>query len=152
MPHPGDLPADCLEHLAGLAAGAGSTLLVGSPRTNAATALGSPVLVERDAHLRLPQLIESGARFRLALADGRHLFDHLLVDLFYIDLLLEPGGRVAVNNATWPGLARAVAYFTSNRGYLRERGPERLATLRKAADDDRRGNDRLEVGGLFEPF
>jgi hypothetical protein len=152
MPHPGDLPGDCLTHLSRLAADAGSTLLVGSPRTNAATALGTPVVVDRDPHLRLPQLIETGARFRLALADGRHLFDDLLVDLFYIDLLLEPGGRVAVNNATWPGLARAVAYFTSNRGYLREPGPERLATLRKAADDARRGNDRSEVGDLFVPF
>ncbi|GAC1653986.1 MAG: hypothetical protein NVS9B1_04350 [Candidatus Dormibacteraceae bacterium] len=110
------------------------------------------VLIREPSFLALPRLIADGLRVDLAFIDGRHLFDHLLVDLFYCDRLLRLGGVAAVNNASWPGLAKAVAYFETNRAYRRLDGPERLALLQKEADDDRAGNRRDDAGLLFNRF
>ena len=155
----GGLPGEVVDLLTVLARERGPTasLVIGTARGDATRALRDGGLeVEqagRPAHLALPVMVEAGRRFGLVWLDGRHLFDHLLVDLFYADLLLEAGGVAIVNNAHWPGLRRAVAYFETNRAYRRlERGPERVAVLLKERDDDRTGNRREDAGELFRRF
>ncbi|HLQ60800.1 MAG TPA: class I SAM-dependent methyltransferase [Candidatus Acidoferrales bacterium] len=90
------------------------------------------------SHLALPRLLQKGVRIQFAFLDGRHLFDYLLVDLFYCDLLLDVGGVLVCDDARWPGLEKAVRFFESNRAYERVGGlPRRLAALRKLGDDQR---------------
>lgn len=92
----------------------------------------------RPSYLALPALVEEGARFQLAFIDGRHLFDYLLVDLFFTDLLLDPQGLVVLDDVDRPELERAARFFETNRGFTRLRGfPERLAVLRKESEDSR---------------
>ena len=94
--------------------------------------------LSRPSYLALPGLVEDGARFQLAFIDGRHLFDYLLVDLFFTDLVLDPGGLVVLDDVDRPELERAARFFETNRAYERLGGfPNRLAVLRKAAEDSR---------------
>ena len=107
------------------------------------------------SELALPGLVREGSRFQLALLDGRHLFDHLLVDLFHTDLLLDPGGVVAVDDAHWPGLFRALRYWELNRAYARlPESSRRLAILRKLEDDPRAAlpNTWASLGRLHVNF
>lgn len=83
------------------------------------------------------------------------MFDHLLLDLFLTDLLLDPGGVVAVDDAHWPGLYRSLLYWERNRTYERlADSTRRLATFRKTADDDRLllPNTWAAVGRRFSNF
>ncbi|HZS30095.1 MAG TPA: class I SAM-dependent methyltransferase [Gaiellaceae bacterium] len=117
-------------------------------------------LIEESSHFALPRLVESGCRVDLALIDGWHTFDHCLVDFFFVDLLLRPGGVVVLDDTWMPGV-RAVAEFAlRNRAYdLVDSVPLRLSrrasllrtvrarsrllppvaavALRKQRDDDR---------------
>lgn len=90
------------------------------------------------SHLALPSLVGDGRRFQFAVIDGRHLFDYLMVDLFYTDLLLDVGGLVVLDDVDRPELERAARFFETNRAYSRVgEAPRRLAVLRKEADDSR---------------
>ena len=110
----------------------------GLARVAAAGLAGNHDFRHGPSHLLLPGLLGSGARFQFAFLDGRHLFDYLLVDLFYTDLLLDAGGLVVVDDVDRPELDRAVHFFETNRAYSRLGGaPQRLAVLRKEADDSR---------------
>lgn len=107
------------------------------------------------SHLALPKLVEEGLRVDFAMIDGRHLFDFLLVDLFYTDLLLRPGGIVICDDATWPGLAKALSFWERNRQYQRlDAAPGRLAAFRKRASDSRvrLKNSREPMGEAFTDF
>lgn len=110
----------------------------GLPRVSAAGVEERHTFVCAPSYLALPSLVRDDRRFQFAMIDGRHLFDYLLVDLFYTDLLLEVGGLMVVDDVDRPELERAARFFETNRGYSRVGDvPPRLAVLRKGADDSR---------------
>lgn len=101
-------------------------------------------LVEQPSELALPRLAAEGARFDLAFVDGLHLFDHVLIDFFYFDRMLEVGGVVVFHDTWMPAVQKAVGYVVSNRAYRRIEGrtAERdretnVSVLTKLADDHR---------------
>lgn len=65
----------------------------------------------------LPRLIERGDRLDFTFIDGMHLFDYVLVDLFYTDLMLKPGGHIMLDDIWLPSVRKALVFFLRNRRY-----------------------------------
>ncbi len=75
---------------------------------------------EESSHLALPRLESEGLRLDVAFIDGSHLFDYTLLEFFYIDRMLRPGGLVIFDDTWMPAVAKAVRFAVTNRGYTDE--------------------------------
>ena len=99
-------------------------------------------LMEEPNFTALPGLLAHGAeRFQLAFIDGLHIFDHVVLDFFYCDLLIEAGGYVVFDDSNLPAVQSALAFVLENRLDSYERVDdlctERITVLRKTAADVR---------------
>jgi predicted O-methyltransferase YrrM len=65
----------------------------------------------------LPQLLKQGERFDFIFIDGMHVFDFTLVDFFYADLLLKPGGYLMFDDLWMPSVRKVFLYVLRNRRY-----------------------------------
>ena len=74
-------------------------------------------LIEEPSQLALPRLAAREERFDLAFIDGWHTFDHALVDFFFCDLMLAPGGMVMLDDVAYPSIDGVVRFILSNRDY-----------------------------------
>lgn len=74
-------------------------------------------LHEAPSHRVLPELCLQNDRFEFAFIDGRHLFDFVLVDFFYIDRLLPVNGHVAFDDLWMPAIRKAVSFVLRNKPY-----------------------------------
>lgn len=74
-------------------------------------------LLEEPSEFALPRLAESGEKYDFCFIDGWHTFDHTLIDFFYIDRMLEPGGIVAIDDITFPGIKKLMRYITNYPNY-----------------------------------
>lgn len=74
-------------------------------------------LLEGPSHLMLPKLLERGVTLDLAFIDGWHTFDYTLLDFFYIDKLLRPGGVVLLHDISWPSKQRVLRFILTHRRY-----------------------------------
>jgi predicted O-methyltransferase YrrM len=72
---------------------------------------------EAPSHLELPRLVQDGIEIDFAFIDGRHTFDHALLDFFYSDLLLRVGGMIVFDDANWPPLRSLIRFVLRNRRY-----------------------------------
>ncbi len=71
------------------------------------------------SHLALPRLEEAGVRVGVALIDGWHTFDYAMVDFFYVDHLLEPGGVLMLDDtAAYPAIRKLARYIRTHRQYV----------------------------------
>ena len=75
-------------------------------------------LIEDYDYLALPMLLRAGERFDIAYIDGWHTVDYTLLDLFYIDKMLEVGGVVGVNDCGFAAVDAAVRMFLTHRDYV----------------------------------
>ena len=73
--------------------------------------------IEEPSYEALPKLLSKGERFDFAFIDGMHLFDYVLVDFFYIDLLLNKGGYIIMDDLWMPAIRKVVAFILRNRSY-----------------------------------
>ena len=101
-------------------------------------------LVEEPSEYALPRLAREGTTLDLAFIDGLHLFDHVLLDFFYFDRMLRPGGVVVFHDTWMPAVQKAVGYVVNNRAYERPEGrtaeldmETNVVVLTKLARDDR---------------
>lgn len=74
-------------------------------------------LMEAPSHQVLPELEAAGQRIDFAFIDGWHTFDFTLVDFFYIDRMLKPGGVVAFDNADWSSVRKVCRFIAQNLSY-----------------------------------
>jgi len=74
-------------------------------------------LLEGPSHLMLPRLLEKGVVLDLAFIDGWHTFDYTLLDFFYIDKLLRPGGVLLLHDRSWPSKQKVMRFITTHRRY-----------------------------------
>jgi predicted O-methyltransferase YrrM len=75
-------------------------------------------LIEAPSEFALPRLAQEAAEtFDFVFIDGWHTFDHTLVDIFYADRLVRPGGFVVIDDATMPSVAKAVSYLSRFPNY-----------------------------------
>lgn len=65
----------------------------------------------------LPQLIADGRQFDLAFVDGSHMFDHALIDCFFVDELLAIGGILVIDDLWMRSVRKAASFMIRNRGY-----------------------------------
>ncbi len=76
-------------------------------------------LIEDFDYLALPRLVEQKRRFDFILIDGWHSFDYTLLDLFYADLLLAPGGLLLVHDTGWPAVYKECRFVETHKPYDR---------------------------------
>ncbi|HTW92251.1 MAG TPA: class I SAM-dependent methyltransferase [bacterium] len=74
-------------------------------------------LLEGPSHLMLPKLLEKGVVLDLGFIDGWHTFDYTLLDFFYIDKMLRPGGVVLLHDQSWPSKQKVIKFITTHRRY-----------------------------------
>jgi len=74
-------------------------------------------LLEGPSHLMLPKLLERGVVLDLGFIDGWHTFDYTLLDFFYIDKMLRPGGVVLLHDRSWPSKQKVIRFIKTHRRY-----------------------------------
>lgn len=81
-------------------------------------------------YVALPHLVEAGRRFDFILIDGYHSFDYALVDFFFADLLLKPGGMLVFHDSGSRAVYRVCEFVAHNKAF-RPIGP-RMALIHKS--------------------
>lgn len=110
-------------------------------------------IIEEPSYLALPTLLREGmaGRFDLILVDGMHLYDYTLVDMFYADLLLRPGGVVVLDDVRHPGVADALKFLNSNYKHWQRVTDticaDTMATFVKLGPDLREWDFHASMGG-----
>lgn len=69
-------------------------------------------LIQKKSEFALPFLLEENNKFDFALIDGNHTFDHCLVDFFYLEQMIVPGGVIAIDDTSWPSLSKLIKYIS----------------------------------------
>jgi hypothetical protein len=68
-------------------------------------------------YLALPKLAQEGRRFDFIFIDGYHSFDYAMVDFFFADLLLKPGGMVLFHDSGSLAVHRVCQFVAANKAY-----------------------------------
>lgn len=74
-------------------------------------------LRETTSQLALPKLLEEGVKLDFAFIDGWHTFDYTLLDFFYIDKMLRPGGHLVLHDYDLPSKKKVVGFILTHRHY-----------------------------------
>jgi predicted O-methyltransferase YrrM len=72
---------------------------------------------EEASELFLPKLVAEGRRVDLAFIDGLHRFDQALVEFYYINRLLRPGGVVLFDDAARRSVNRVIRHALTYPAY-----------------------------------
>ena len=73
--------------------------------------------LEAPSEVALPQLMQEGAVFDMALIDGWHTADQTMLDFYYVDRLVRPGGIVVIDDMTMPAVNKVVHYIARIPNY-----------------------------------
>jgi predicted O-methyltransferase YrrM len=74
-------------------------------------------LIEKPDYLALPELLSAGTHVDAAYIDGRHTFEYVLLDFFYIDKMLAVRGVVGFNDAGWRSVHKVLRFLRRHRRY-----------------------------------
>ena len=95
---------------------------------------GIATLLREQSQIALPRLAAEGLSTDAAFVDGSHVFHNVFVDLYYLQMIVRPGGLVVLDDDWWPGVATAARYFETNLGWrphaFASGTPGRLRALR----------------------
>lgn len=72
------------------------------------------------SEIALPRFLAEGRHFDLAFVDGNHRFDGVFLDLIYLGRLVRRGGIIFLDDYQLRSVAKAVAFCTSNLGWMVE--------------------------------
>lgn len=71
-------------------------------------------LIENFDYIALPDLLSKGEKYDLIFIDGSHIFDHVIHNNFYCDMLLKEGG-ILINDDMWmDAVKKAYNYIEKN--------------------------------------
>ena len=84
---------------------------------------GRFTLIERPSEIALPELLAAGTELDLAFVDGWHSFDQVIVDFYFINRMLRPGGAVVFDDMQLPSVARAAAHVATYDCYREIEAP-----------------------------
>lgn len=68
-------------------------------------------LIEKLSEIALPQLLEKNKKYDFAFIDGWHTFDHVMVDFFYVNRMLEVGGVITFHDLEMPSQKKLFRYI-----------------------------------------
>jgi predicted O-methyltransferase YrrM len=74
-------------------------------------------VIEDFDYFALPMILRRGQKIDFAYIDGWHTFDYCLLDFFYCDKLLNPGGVVAFNDAGYRAVHKVIQFLKTHRRY-----------------------------------
>jgi hypothetical protein len=74
-------------------------------------------LIATTDYAALPRLVESAQRFDFIFIDGYHAFDYVMLDAFYADLLLKPGGTLVLHDSNCAAVYHACRFIANNKAY-----------------------------------
>jgi len=74
-------------------------------------------LIEEPDYLALPALLRASTPVDFVYIDGWHTFDYALLDWFYADRLIQPGGIVAFNDCNYKAVHKVIKFLLSHRHY-----------------------------------
>ena len=80
-------------------------------------------LLNGPSHTMLPQLLARNVKLDLALIDGWHTFDYTLLDVFYADKMLRPGGILLIHDMDLPSKRKVWGFLKTHRRYRRIEHP-----------------------------
>lgn len=100
---------------------------------------GSIEIVREPSEFALPRLILTMkiADLSFSFIDGCHLFDHALIDFFYLDRVTRVGGIIAIDDIRAPAVEAALSFIKTNRNYEVDESLGDVALCRKLGADDR---------------
>ena len=100
---------------------------------------------EQPSHLILPDLVRHDQKFELVFIDGNHLFDYVIVDVFYSQFLVSVGGQICLDDIDKLSVSKAFAFIVRNLENLSVIDQtERFCILRKVAEEDDRAWDHFK--------
>ena len=74
-------------------------------------------LIAQPSELALPDFLNRGASFDMALIDGLHTADQTLVDFYYLDRIIRVGGVIVFDDVHLPAVARIAGYVATYPNY-----------------------------------
>lgn len=86
----------------------------------------SVVLHEELSELCLPRLLAEDLRYDFAFVDGWHTFDHVMLEFFYINRMLEVGGVIVFDDIHLPSLQKVLKCIDTYDCYERLALPEQF--------------------------
>lgn len=104
--------------------------------------------LEKDfSHNVLPKLLDEGIKIDFAFIDGMHLFDYIMLDLFYIDKLLNNNGYILFHDNWMPSTRLVSDWIKKNRkDYKLIHESYTLLLFQKINKDIRKWNHFIEEG------
>jgi len=76
------------------------------------------IFIEKFDYIALPELLSKGEKYDLIFIDGSHIFDNVIHNNFYCDMLLKVGG-ILINDDMWmPSIKKAFNYIKNNYTHL----------------------------------
>lgn len=73
--------------------------------------------VAKPSYAALPELLASGFNADFGYIDGNHVFDHALLDFFYLDRMMQPGGVIGFNDCGWRSIHHVIRFVRTHRKY-----------------------------------
>lgn len=67
------------------------------------------------SHEMLPKLLDRNVKLDLAFIDGWHTFDYTLLDVFYADKMLRPGGILLIHDMDLPSKRKVWGFLKTHR-------------------------------------
>jgi predicted O-methyltransferase YrrM len=86
----------------------------------------------------LPRLCRLDMRIQFAFMDGNHLLDYTMLEFFYLDKLLSPGGILVFHDYLNPSVHAVTKFVEANHSYtVKPCAAENLRMLVKQGEDSR---------------
>lgn len=79
---------------------------------------------EERSEIQLPQFLKEKRKFDLVFVDGTHSFDHVFVEFFYINRLLNKGGVVVFDDVQLKSIQKVLSFINCYGGYEKINVPE----------------------------
>lgn len=93
---------------------------------------------EVPSHIALPRLLDRGQSCDFAMIDASHKFDATLIEVFYVDQMLDVGGVIALDDRPWPMVGGVIEFVRTNyRHFVVNTRHRRLTFLQKLRPDRR---------------
>jgi predicted O-methyltransferase YrrM len=74
-------------------------------------------VIEKGSEVALPELLAAGKTYDMCLIDGLHTADQTLVDFYYLDRMLPPGGIMVVDDVNMTAVNKIVQYISTYPNY-----------------------------------